>query len=98
MANQESEDLCMCGHVSSDHVADRGIGYPRRCTVCTCNEFDWDIYGRRGWGKEMCTTCELVKHAISEYPDDEGLPCDNCDGTADCDADCRCEMIRRGVE
>jgi hypothetical protein len=38
---------CMNGHsheTETDHVADRGIGYPRRCTVCTCNEFDWDIY------------------------------------------------------
>jgi hypothetical protein len=38
---------CTCGHRWSEH-ADR-IAYGRpltcegRCTVCTCNRFDWDI-------------------------------------------------------
>lgn len=37
------EDVCTCGHYAHEHV-EQG-SYLGRCTVCTCNEWDWDIDG-----------------------------------------------------
>lgn len=38
----KSRDVCTCGHDSDEHVTG-DPSYPRRCTVCTCNAFDWDV-------------------------------------------------------
>lgn len=41
-----AKDVCSCGHGSDDHVRDAlsretDAGQARRCTVCTCDAFDW---------------------------------------------------------
>lgn len=59
-------DLCRCGHTDDEHVLRSGA---RRCTVCTCDTFDWDIDAYRimtGGGMMVAAAPALDAHLACE--------------------------------